>query len=75
MKAQKGLAKLYGSNFYESNNNNVLSYMWYKIASLSGDADSILVLDVIAQRMTPEERREAERLVIACQKNMTKGCD
>jgi len=42
---------------------------------LSGDPDAIKLLNVLAQRMTPEERQAAEKMVIACQKNMTKGCD
>ena len=75
MKAQKGLAKVYGSDFNTTNHNDIRSYMWYKIASLSGDPDAIKLLNVLAQRMTPEERQAAEKMVIACQKNMTKGCD
>jgi TPR repeat protein len=40
----------------------VLGYMWINLAAASGLAGAVSVRDALAQRMTPEQTNEAQKL-------------
>jgi TPR repeat protein len=42
---------------------NVHAYMWFELAHLQGDKSEAIYRDLVADRMTPEQITEAQRLV------------
>jgi TPR repeat protein len=53
---------------------NVYAHMWWNIASISGDKDAVKNRDIVATKMTPVQRAEAEKLARECVRKKYKGC-
>ena len=53
---------------------NVYAHMWFNIASSNGNEISRDNRDIVAERMTPDQLAEAQRLARECVKKDYKNC-
>ena len=53
---------------------DVYAHMWFNIATSSGNKDAVKNRDIIAERMTPSQIAEAQKLARECVSKKYKGC-
>ena len=53
---------------------DVRAHMWFNLAAVKGDADSVKGRGIIAHRLTPQQMSEAQKLARECQARNFKGC-
>lgn len=80
LRAQRELGRYYSGAqglTIGTGQDNLRSYMWYKILSTyqAASPDIALLVDVIGQRLTPNERLQGEDMAKACLSRLKKGCD
>ena len=49
--------------------------MWYNLAAVTGHAIAVKGRDIVANRMTPQQVAEAQKLARECQERNFKNCD
>lgn len=80
LRAQRELGRYYSGAqglTIGTGQDNLRSYMWYRILSTyrAASPDIPLLVDVIGQRLTPDERKQGEDMAKACLSRLKKGCD
>ena len=53
---------------------NVYAHMWWNIAASSGDKDAVKNRDIVAEKMTPSQIADAQKLARECVRKKYKGC-
>ena len=53
----------------------VRAYMWYELSVAAGNDAATADRDLVAQKMTPQQIAEAQKLVRECPQRQFKGCD
>jgi len=71
--AQYNMGVMYG-NGNGVNQNNVYAHMWFDIVASNGDENGRINRDIVANRMTKEQLREAQELARVCIRKKYKGC-
>ena len=51
------------------------AHMWFNLAAVAGDKDSVSGRDTIAAKMTTQQIAEAQKMARACQARNFKDCD
>ena len=51
------------------------AHMWFNLAAVKGDLDTVKNRDIIAKQMTPQQVEQAQKLARACQARNFKNCD
>jgi hypothetical protein len=49
--------------------------MWFNIAAVGGDKDSVKNRDIVASKMTPQQIEQAQRMARECMNSNFKKCD
>jgi hypothetical protein len=49
--------------------------MWFNIAAINGDKDSIAQRDLVASKMTPQQVGQAQRMARECMNSIFKKSD
>ena len=72
--AQRYLAQKYsvGSGVTQD---YTIAHMWWNLAAAAGDFVSIKNRDIVAEKMTPQQIAEAQKLARECQARNFKNCD
>ena len=52
----------------------VMAYMWYNLAARTGDKDAVANRDIVANKLTPQQLLEAQKLARECLARNYKGC-
>ena len=71
--AQGNLGRMYGSGNGVLQD-NVYAHMWFNIASSNGSENDRDNRDIVAERMTPGQLAEAQKLARECVKKDYKNC-
>jgi TPR repeat protein len=72
--AQHNLGFLYGRGQGVAQD-YIRAHMWYNLAAVKGDADSVKNRDIIAAKMTSQQIAEAQKMARECQARNFKNCD
>ena len=72
--AQFNLGVMY-NNGYGVVKDYMRAYIWFNLAAVTGDDDSVKNRDMIAKQMTPQQVAEAQKLARECQARNFKNCD
>ena len=71
--AQYNLGLMYGRGWGVAQD-YVRAHMWFNLAAVSGDADSVKARDITERQMTREQIAEAQKMATDCKAKMYKGC-
>jgi TPR repeat protein len=73
-KAQTNLGFMYG-NGQGALEDYVRAHMWFNIAAINGDKDSVKNRNVAASKMTPKQIEQAQRMARECMASNFTKCD
>ncbi len=72
--AQRDLGAMYW-NGQGIAQDNVRAHMWFNIAAINGDKDSVKNRDIAARKMSPQQIEQAQRMARECMASNFTKCD